>query len=72
MQSGAVGGRLLLAFEIKYPERPPAEEPGLANVARERSGGLAMLRPLCYEASKHLPIQQVRGPVAQPDRATVS
>ena len=42
------------------------------NVARERSGGLAMLRSLWYEAVQYPPSQRVRGPVAQPDRATVS
>ena len=46
--------------------------PGVFAVQRDRSEGLAMACSLCYEAPEHLPIQQVRGPVAQPDRATVS
>ncbi len=35
MLAGAVGGRLLLAFAIKYPERPPMEEPGLVQCGPE-------------------------------------
>ena len=72
MLAGAVGGRLLWFSRSNIPSVLRRRNPALFNVVRERSGGLAMLRPLCYEASKHLPIQQVRGPVAQPDRATVS
>ena len=68
--AGAVGWTGPLAFAI--PSVLRRRNPALFNVARERSEGLAMLRSLWYEAVKYPPTQRVRGPVAQPDRATVS
>ena len=60
------------SFSFRDAERLRRRNPALFNVARERSEGLAMLRSLWYEAVKYPPTQRVRGPVAQPDRATVS
>jgi hypothetical protein len=51
MRAGAVGGRLLLAFAVNIRRVLRPRNPALFNVARERSGGLAMPRSLCYEAS---------------------
>jgi hypothetical protein len=71
MLAGAVGGRLLWAFAI-LSSQPADPEPGAFVRPKKQFGGLAMTRPLWYEAVKCPPTQRVRGPVAQPDRATVS
>ena len=60
--NGAVAGLLAIASRIR---------PGTGFRAIGRVGGLAMPRALWYEASVPA-YQRVRGPVAQPDRATVS
>ena len=65
------------AYGDGTPARSPRHRPAWNRLPSRcgpigRVGGLAMPRPLCYEAAKYPPTQRVRGPVAQPDRATVS